>query len=358
MKAFPEADCLLIDLLNEEVYERYLLSPQLLKKEIDLRKKKPRWIIIDEVQRVPKLLNVVHQLIESEDKIKFALTGSSARRLKQKGVNLLAGRAWMRSLFPFTFLELGHEFILSDVINFGSLPKVVLLNETVDKIDFLKAYATMYVKTEIQEEQWIRRLEPFRKFLPIAAQMNGKPLNYAAIARDVGAESPTIKSYYEILEDTLLGFFLHSFDKSIRKQQRQAPKFYFFDLGVKKALQKTLNAQLVPQTAEWGYAFEHLVICEFLRLNEYLGTNYELSYLLTKDGFEVDLILSRPGSKSVFIEIKSAEVVHSADLSHLARFVSEQKGIGYVLSNDSMARVEDGVYYLPWQEGLKKILAD
>ncbi len=350
-----QPDTLMIDLLNEDLYEKYLLSPQLLKNEIDLLKKKPTWIILDEVQRVPQLLNIVHQLIESKDSIRFALTGSSARRLKQKGVNLLAGRAWIRNLYPLTFLELQNQFNLEEIINYGSLPKILSFTTADDKVDFLKSYASTYIKTEIQEEQWVRKLEPFRRFLAIAAQMNGKPINYTSISRDVGVETPTVKTYYEILEDTLLGFLVPSFGPSVRKQQRIAPKFYFFDLGVKKALGKTLSVRLNPQTSEWGYAFEHLVIAEIQRLNDNLSADYELSYLLTKDGFEIDLILTRAGSELIFIEIKSAEKVHIEDFSKLAHFITEQKGIGYVLSNDPTARIDQGLLLLPWRDGLKKI---
>jgi predicted AAA+ superfamily ATPase len=348
-------EILFLDLLNDDLFQKYITSPQILKKEVDLMKKRPKWIVLDEVQRVPKLLNVAHQMIESEEKIKFALTGSSSRRLKQKGVNLLAGRAWIRNIYPLTFIELGDDFVLSETLNWGSLPRIFSLQDFEDKVDFLKAYATTYIKTEIQEEQWVRNLEPFIRFLPIAAHMNGKPLNYSSIARDVGAEVPTIKSYFEILEDTLLGFFLHGYNKSVRKQLRLAPKFYFFDLGVKKALHKTLDVSLHPQTSEWGFAFEHLVVCEAFRLNEYYKTDYSFSYLQTKDGFEVDLILEKPAQKPLLIEIKSAEKVHSQDFSKFANFVAEIKGIGYVLSNDSSARMESKIKYLPWKKGLLEI---
>ena len=352
----PSNEVLYIDLLDNELYERYLLSPQTLKKEIDLLKIKPRWVVIDEVQRVPKLLNVAHQLIESKDSIKFALTGSSSRRLKQTGVNLLAGRAWVKNLFPLTFLELGDQFVLQDILNWGSLPKTHLLQRHEDRTDFLKSYAITYIKTEIQEEQWVRKLEPFLKFLSIAAQMNGKPLNFASISRDVGVEAATVKSYYEILEDTLLGFHLAPYGKSVRKQQRSSNKFYFFDLGVKKALQKTLTVELNPRTSEWGYAFEHLVICEFYRLNEYQSLDYSLSFLLTKDNFEVDLIIERPAKPTVFIEIKSTELVHEKEFTRFTDFVLEFGGEGYVLSNDPSSRIVNGIKYLPWQEGILQVM--
>ncbi len=354
-KHFSERpDSLLVDLLNEDLFEKYSLQPQLLKSEIDLMKEKPAWVVLDEVQRIPKLLNIVHQLIESHPSMHFVLLGSSSRRLKQKGVNLLAGRAWIRNLYPLTHIELGSSFNLNEALNWGTLPKILALDNS-GRADFLKAYAQTYIKAEIQEEQWVRKLEPFRKFLPIAAQLNGKILNYSRFAREVGVEVPTIQSYYEILEDTLLGFHLPAYHKSIRKQQRAAPKFYFFDLGVKKALQKILTVSLQSGTAEWGYAFEHLVICEMIRLNSYYGKDFEFSYLMTKDNLEVDVVVSRPGQRLLFIQIKSAPRVFVTDFRSFIDIANDAKAEALVLSNDPSARIEDGLKFLPWQEGLREI---
>jgi uncharacterized protein len=349
------AGTLYIDLLNEDLFQRYLVDPQLLADELLALKKKPQWVVIDEIQRVPRLLNIVHQLIESKHKMRFVLTGSSSRRLKQKGVNLLAGRAWIRNLHPLSFLETGDEFNLDEAINWGSLPNIFSLKSISDKTDYLRSYCNTYIKTEIQEEQWVRKLEPFIKFLPIAAQMNGKPLNHSSIGRDIGAEAPTVKAYFEILEDTLLGFHLPSYHKSIRKQQREASKFYFFDTGIKKALQKTLSVHLTQQTSEWGFAFEHLVICEFHRLNDYFSKDFSFSYLLTKDGMEVDLIIERPGKKTAFVEIKSAKKIHAQDFRSLSDLAKECRAEAFVLSNDPLARTDNGIQLTHWQQGLKNI---
>ncbi len=348
-------DVLFIDLLDENIFEKYSLDPQLLKKEIDALAKKPKWVFIDEVQRVPRLLNIVHQLIESKDKIKFILTGSSSRRLKQKGVNLLAGRAWVKNLYPFSFFEIEKFFNLADVLNWGMLPQVFKYKNTQEKAEYLNSYIQTYVKLEIQVEQWVRKLEPFRKFLPIAAQMNGKPLNYTSISRDVGVEVPTIQSYYEILEETLLGFYLPSYHKSIRKQQRQASKFYFFDLGVKKSLQKMLSVELSPQTSEWGFAFEHFIICEFFKLNDYFNKDFQFSYIQTKDDLEVDLVVERPGKKTLFIEIKSASRVHIEDFDALSKITKAAKAKAYVISNDQSVRIENGIHFIYWVNALKEI---
>ncbi len=355
-KEFPKSlGVLFIDLLDENQLEKYSLSPQLLKKEIDALVIKPEWVVIDEVQRVPKLLNIAHQLIESKDKIKFILTGSSSRKLKQKGVNLLAGRAWIRNIYPLSVLEIENFFNLSDMLNWGSLPQIFKYKDTASRSDYLNAYALTYIRTEIQAEQWVRKLEPFRKFLPIAAQMNGKVLNYSAISRDVGVEVVTIQSYYEILDETLLGFHLPSYHKSIRKQQRLASKFYFFDLGVKKSLQKMLSVQLTPQTSEWGFAFEHFIICEFVKLNDYYAKDFQFYYLQTKDNLEVDLIIDRPGKPALFIEIKSATKVHIENFGAFLKIANDAKAEAYVISNDESSRNENDIKFRPWLQALKEI---
>lgn len=357
-EVFKNSKCLWLNLLDDEVWDKYSLHPQMLKQQLEAFAKSdlPEWVIIDEVQKAPKLLNVVHQLIESELKVKFALTGSSARRLKQKGVNLLAGRAFVCDLFPFTSIELDQSFDLLFTLRWGSLPKLQSLPTDEEKADYLRAYTLTYLKTEVQEEQWVRNIEPFRKFLPIAAQMNGQPLNYSKIAEDVGVEHTTVKSYYEILIDTLIGFELPAYHKSVRKQQRQNSKFYFFDLGVKRALERNLNQMLYSETSEYGYAFEHFIICEFFRLNSYYKKDYDFSYLKTKDGLEVDLIIDRPGKKVALIEIKSKSKVTERDCQSLNKIAPAFKNCErYLLSNDPIAKKIDGVMAMQWQAGLKKI---
>jgi len=344
-----------IDLLTDELVDRYSVSPQALKNEIELLSKDVSWIIIDEIQKVPKLLNVVHRLVESKKNLKFILIGSSSRRLKQKGQNLLTGRARVRNLYPLTWFELKNEFNLSDALNWGTLPKLLEYTKDDEKKDYLSAYALTYVRLEIQQEQWVRKLEPFRKFLPVAAQMNGKPLNYSAVSRDVGVEVPTVKSYFEILEDTLLGFFLHSYSKSIRKQQRLSSKFYFFDLGVKKAIQKTLSQKLVSKSSEWGLAFEHFIICEIYRINNYYQKDWELSYLLTKDDFEIDLIITKSNKKEIYIKIKSTEKVHESELGRFSEFCKENNAEGMVISCDKISRKAKSVEFLYWQQALDKL---
>lgn len=312
------------------------------------------WIVIDEIQKVPKLLNVVHRLIE-EQKLKFALTGSSARRLKQKGVNLLAGRAFTNYCFPLTHIELADKFSLQEVLKWGSLPRVIDLGDHLSKAAYLRSYALNYVTTEVQAEQWVRNIEPFRRFLPIVAQMNGKVINYAKIARDVGVDTSTIVSYFDILEDTLLGFRLEGFHESVRKRQSQKPKFYVFDLGVKRALEQTLTVELLPQTFAFGDAFEHFVVCENIRLNGYQSLDYSFSYLRTKDDVEVDLVIDRPGKKRVFVEIKSSDQVSVDDCKSLIKISKNLDVVPLLLSRDPNPKTYENVRCLPWQEGLKEL---
>jgi predicted AAA+ superfamily ATPase len=169
--------------------------------------KKYEWIIIDEVQRLPKLLNTVHRMIEKHQQ-KFALTGSSARKLKRGSANLLAGRAFVNHLYPLSYLEMGDSFELNSTLHWGSLPKVLNLKTNQEKKAYLRSYSLTYIKEEIQAEQIVRKLEPFREFLTVAAQMSGQILNFSSIAREVGAHVPTAQSYYEILEETYIGFIL------------------------------------------------------------------------------------------------------------------------------------------------------
>ncbi|MCX6123479.1 MAG: AAA family ATPase, partial [Proteobacteria bacterium] len=226
-------------------------------------------VVIDEIQRNLKLLDIVHLEIEKKRGVQFFLSGSSARKLKRGGANLLAGRAFTFNLFPLTHIEIGIKFDLQHTLQYGSLPKLLEYDDTLDIVRYLKAYVKTYLKEEIVSEQIVRKIDPFQDFLEIAAQMNGKIINFSKISADVGVDDKTVKSYYDILDETLIGFYLQSFHRSIRKRQRESPKFYLFDTGVRRALANTLNLPLDPSTFEYGNAFEHLVVLECHRLNSY-----------------------------------------------------------------------------------------
>ncbi len=351
---FKKNEILYIDLLTPEIERDLSLRPSQLIEHIESLKTPPKFIVIDEIQKVPKLLNVAHQLIQKKN-LKFALTGSSVRKLKQGSANLLAGRAFLYKLFPLTFLELKSKFDLGHTLQFGSLPEIFNLKSKKDKIRYLNTYVHTYLKEEIISEQIIRNIEPFRYFLEVAGQCNGTILNHSKIAREAGIDYKTSQRYFEILEDTLLGFHLPSFSLSIRKQQNKASKFYLFDLGVARALAGLLNVKVEPTTYSFGHCFEHLVIAEIYRLNEYFETYYKLSYFRSKDGVEVDLILKR-GQEKILIEIKSKKQILPDDLKHLKSIQKDMPGAkGFVLSLDKTKRKQDGILIVHWQEGLKTI---
>jgi predicted AAA+ superfamily ATPase len=346
---------LYFDLLDDELEENFAKDPEMLKREVAALKEKPKWVIIDEVQKIPRLLDVVHSLIEKQ-KIKFILSGSSARKLKKEGANLLGGRAFEYSLMPLTSIELGDSFNLDEVMNFGSLPAVFSFSDNEDKVKFLRSYVRSYVKTEIQIEQLLRKLDPFREFLEISAQMNGKILNFTRIAREVGVDVKTVQLYYLILEETYLGFRLPSFHRSIRKSQLLSSKFYYFDVGVKRTFEQSLHAGIASGTSYYGEVFEHFIILEFYRLNLYHDADFRLSFFATKEGAEVDLVLSR-GKEVIFIEIKSSEQIDVTEVRKLRNIGRDVATRCYYLSQCKVAQEVEGVRCLPWQQGLKEIFS-
>jgi predicted AAA+ superfamily ATPase len=353
---FPKSGALFVDLLDEELFDRYLRHPKQLELELEAIRPRPEIVVLDEIQRLPKLLNTVHRLIEKKG-WRFALTGSSARKLKKGAANLLAGRAFVYSLFPLTHLELGDSFDLAEALTWGTLPKALSLGRDLDKRRFLKSYALTYIKEEIVAEQITRRLEPFRQFLEVSAQHNGKILNFSSIAKDIGVDTKTAQSYFQILEDTLVGFNLPAYHESVRKSQRQAPKFYWFDVGVRRALEDTLDIPSKPGTSYYGELFEHWVILEFHRLNRYFEKDYQLSYYQTYSGTEIDLVLSRGRRPPILVEIKSTSEIHAEDAEKLAKTAEAfPKSPCYLLSQDPKPKQVRGVSCLHWREGLKRIL--
>lgn len=346
-----------IDLLDTEQEEAYALDRGRLYRELISLKTQGEWVVIDEIQKIPILLDTIHRLIE-ETPLQFALTGSSARKLKRGSANLLAGRAFINHLFPLTHSEMGEVFSLSHALTWGTLPGVTRFENDADKRDFLKAYALTYLKEEIWAEHIIRELDPFRRFLPVAAQANGTILNYSKIARDVGVDYKTVQSYFSILEDTLLGFFIEPYHRSIRKQQHQAPKFYFFDTGVKRALENTLDIPLKPKTYYFGNTFEHWLMTEIYRLNHYYKKDYRFYYLLTKDLAEIDLIVERPGKGHLIIEIKSTDRPDPHEAKKLEHFLNDFQGAeAYLICLAERAQQIGRVSCLPWREGIARIFS-
>lgn len=353
---FPDPSKVLwIDLLKEDDEDSYRKTPQLLS-EI-LNHKRVSWVVIDEVQKNPKLLDIAHFEIQKK-RCKFALTGSSARKLRRGSANLLAGRALTYQLFPFTADELGDLFHLDAALSEGTLPGLLEHPSPEGRWDYLRSYVTTYLKEEIISEQLVRKVDPFRDFLPVAAQCNGTILNFSKIGKDIGVDDKTVHSYFKILEDTLVGFPLPPYHRSVRKRQRESSKFYLFDTGVKRALDKTLRVPLLPQTYAYGHAFEHWIILEVFRLNEYRKLDYSLSYLRTKDDAEIDLIIERPGDKTLLVEIKSTTAVNETDTRSLQRFLRDWPGKAeaQIWSLDTRERKIDRVILLPWQQGLRQLV--
>jgi predicted AAA+ superfamily ATPase len=348
------SNALYINLLKPRDEIRFVRNPGELEDIVKALAPETKHIIIDEVQKVPRLLDVVHDLIETTDK-KFILTGSSARKLKHGGANLLAGRAFVYHLYPFSCLELPQPTELTDYLRFGMLPKIFEYSHDEKKQLYLDAYTNTYLKEEIWAEQFIRELDPFRRFLEVAAQTNGKIVNFSNLARDVGTSDKNIQKYFSILEDTLLGFFLEAFQHSFRKRLSKTPKFYFFDTGVVRALSAQLNLPLIPSTSQFGDTFEHFIILQAIQLANYYHRDYRFSYLKTKDDAEIDLVVERPGLPLLFIEIKSSEHVQPEHLTTLKRMADDFGSAEAIcLSRDAYAKQLDGITVFPWLDGLKR----
>jgi predicted AAA+ superfamily ATPase len=356
----PPENTIFVDLLDLEQETGFIRDPERLGRFIDGLSPSIQAMVVDEIQRVPSLLDVIHRKLEERKRsgtpLQFIMTGSSARKLKRGAANLLAGRAFVYHLFPLTTAELQNVFDLQTALEYGTLPEVWNLKEKETIVRYLEAYSRTYLKEEIWNEQIIRKLEPFSYFLEVAAQMNGRVLNFSKIGRDIGVDTKTVQSYFQILEDTLLGYFLPAFHRSVRKRQLTNPKFYFFDTGVKRSLERSLTVPLLPQTYAFGEAFEHFVFLEMQRRNEYHKRDYRFSYLQTHDGAEVDFVLERPGKPLALVEIKSATRLEPSMAKHLQRFGDDLGDCeAYLLSLDAMPQRFGLVHALPWEEGLQTL---
>lgn len=294
------------DLLNSRLQLELARSPDLLEAMIG-RIPPKSWIWIDEVQKVPALLDEVHRLIETKG-WKFALSGSSARKLRREGANLLGGRALTRHLEPISYFEMAGGFNIDIVLQWGSLPLVLLDHSNAP--DILEAYVQTYIREEIREEGLIRKTEPFLRFLDVAGLLNGQQLNTESVARDAQVPRKSVVSYFSILEDTLMGYYLPAYQPQVKVREQSHPKFYWFDPGVARSASGLLYQ---PVDATWlGFALETFVYHELRAYNSFSGKNLKLSYYRTQGGLEVDFIVElerkTPSRKSkiVCIEVKYA----------------------------------------------------
>jgi predicted AAA+ superfamily ATPase len=349
---------LIYDLLDSENFRRLNARPELLRAELAaaLLKGPVTHVMIDEIQRVPALLNEVHSLIETHKDICFALSGSSARKLKRSHANMLGGRAWTFHLYPLTCQELGKHFDLARTLGFGTLPAVYLAQDNADRIEILKSYVDTYIREEIEVEAQLRNIGTFLRFLPMVASENGAQINFLNIAREISTSHNTVRAYYQILEDTLLGFFLYPFTKSVRKKIARHPKFYLFDCGIVRAILKKTSAPMIEESEEFGRAFEHFLICEIQRINEYLRLDLDISFFRTESGSEVDCVLQFPSGEIWAIEIKSTINPSSSHCSGLRSFHEHYPKAQCFLACRTPRAVQVGCFIaLPWQELLDKI---
>lgn len=301
-----------IDLLDTSVKNRFKRRPSLLYEMLH-DKPKHTLVIIDEIPEVPELLNEVHRLISEKEHI-FILCGSSARKLKRKGYNTLGGRAFPLYLFPFVSAEI-PDFDLNHAVNYGMLPPHYLARNPKRK---LSAYIDVYLKEEIKEEALVRNLNGFQRFLEVAAMTDGEIVNYNNIAQDCGVSANTVVNYFDILEDTLIGYRIPAFTKVQKRRLVQAPRFYYFDIGITNHLLH--RTELIRGTTDYGHAFEHLIIQELKAWLSYTESDEALSYWRTYTGVEVDAVI---GDARLAIEIKSAEEIQPRHLKGLKAFAED-----------------------------------
>ncbi len=352
----------ILSLLKEDTYLELLSKPDAIRQFVTATKARPQWILIDEVQKVPALLATVHEILEEPKYhgiLKFALTGSSSRKLKRGGSDLLAGRALVNNLYPLSFLETENNWGLNSALEWGSLPALVTSESDEIRAEILRSYVVTYLKEEIKEEQIIRKLEPFVRFLEAAAQANGELVKYSTLGEAALVDQKAVERYFEVLEDTLLGFFLPPYTRSARERALTLSKFYFFDIGVKRAIERALSLPIRRGSSEWGRSFEHYIILECVKLNSYFRKDAKLSQLRTKDGAEIDLIIEIPGKSPLCIEIKSSKIIPTTEINKLRRITqSVPKGIPIIIYDGEHERVEEGVRVVPWQMLLKEIWVD
>ncbi|MCQ2251929.1 MAG: AAA family ATPase [Bacteroidales bacterium] len=309
LQRYPNA--IYFDLLESEVRRRFSQNPETLRRLLE-DKPEGTLVIIDEIQNIPELLNEIQWLIVRKH-ITFILSGSSARKLRRNGTNMLGGRAIPYNMYPFVSHEI-ENFDLDRALVNGMLPRHYLSS---NPWPLMQAYVNIYLKEEIQAEALVRNLNSFTKFLEVAAICDGEIINYTNIAQDCGVSSVTVKEYFQILSDTLIGFMVPAFSNTKDRKLVKASRFYYFDLGICNCL---LNKkELTKGTPEYGHAFEHFVIQE---IRAYLGYNsladtYPLTYWRTSTGVEVDVVL---GDAKVAIEIKSCDEIQTRHLKGLRSF--------------------------------------
>ena len=340
-------DRLSFNLLQSESYNRLSANPGLIREMIPPHY--DDWLIIDEIQRIPELLNEVHDLIESRNHI-FILTGSSARKLRQKGVNLLAGRALTYYLHPLTVKEQGDAFQLSQSLHFGHLP--ARFSEH-DPEKYLKDYVQTYIREEVLQESLTRNIGHFSRFLEVASFSQGSVINTSEIAREAHIERPTAENYFSIIEDLLIGTRLPVFTRKAKRKLISHQKFYYFDTGVYRAIRPM--GPLDSEAELDGPALETLVLQELRALNDYLQCHYQLYYWRTKNGLEVDFILYGPQGL-IAIEVKRSPYIHPKNLRGLKEFKKDYPPARcYLIYGGSTPLYVEDITVLPMERALRNL---
>ena len=323
---FPKA--VYIDLLNSELRNRFRRYPEEFRESL-LRFQPETLVIVDEIQKVPDLLDEVHWLMVNKG-LFFILSGSSARKLRKSGANNLGGRAIPETLFPLVSVEI-PDYDFDRAIQNGMIPRHYMVANARNR---LKSYIELYLKEEIIEEAAVQNVDDFVRFMEVAAISDGEMLNYENVASDCGVSANTVKAYYKILCDTLLGFEVPAYRKVIKRKLAKTSRFYYFDVGVANYL--TGRYHLAPKTPEYGHAFEHLVMQEIVAYLGYTDSEEVLSYWHTYDDVEVDAII---GDARVAIEIKSTDMVQPSHKKGLVEFAKEHPNVKQVLvSRDRISR--------------------
>ena len=337
-----------IDLLNQDTFFSLTQDPHQIVQMIPKNFKD--WIIIDEVQKIPALLNEVHRMIE-EGGYKFILTGSSARSLKRKGTNLLAGRALYHKMFPLTVQELGADFDIAKSLKFGHLPTIH--HKDVSPEDYLKSYIHVYLREEVMQEGLTRNIGAFTRFLHAASFSQGSTLNVTKIAKETGVERKTVEDYFQILEDLLLAWRIPVFTKRAKRTPVAHPKFYYFDVGVYRAL-RPMGPFDLPEEAE-GPALESLVLQELQAINHYYALDYEIFFWRTVDQLEIDFVLYGPKGL-IGIEVKRASKIDTKDLKGLKAFQSDYPTAKlYLFYGGSKRLYIDNIEVIPAKEALMSL---
>lgn len=332
---FPKAK--VIDLLLADNYRKYSSAPERMRQEVT---ENDSLIIIDEIQRLPELLNEVHYLIEKK-KVKFLLTGSSAKKLRRQGINLLGGRARSRILHPFTRYELGKDFNLDQALETGLIPSIYFSDSPWED---LGAYVGDYLKTEIAAEGATRNVPAFSRFLEVAALCNGHIINFSQLASDAEVKLSTLRNYFDILKETLLAYELESWQKTKTRKAIQVSKFYFFDIGLVHLLQN--RRKINPGTPEYGEAFEAYIFHELKTKIDYTGEG-TLHYWRSTSNFEVDFILN----EEIAIEIKAKKNISLQDIKGLKAIKEENILKRYIcVCFEKEKRIVNGVEIIPFEQ--------